>query len=585
MSADRNLLFGILALQLNFVSRDQLVEGMHAWVLNKAKSLGQIFIASNAMDADQFRLLDALVHKHIEKHGGNIHQSIQQLSSVDPHATQILKGINDSDLHMTLGLVSAQTTDSSTTQPFQQAPKRSCSRFRIIRPHARGGLGEVFLAQDTELSREVALKEIQGPYADNTDSRERFLREAEITGRLEHPGIVPVYGLGTYDDGRPFYAMKFIKGDSLKEAIDKFHAAPETKAAKSFLTGNVGIRFRELLGRFIDVCNAVHYAHSRGVLHRDLKPGNIMIGEYGETIVVDWGVAKVVGERVVENSDKSLLQPSGDGSAPTVHGTVVGTPAFMSPEQAAGDLDKLGPATDVYSLGATLYYLLTGVTPYHECQSFEELIRAIQGKEVPRPTRRISTIEATLESICLKSLSRNPQDRYLTADDLQRDLRFWLSDEPVLGVSELAMKKIGRFLRRHPKFVAGLCTLVICSCGASIGAVQLQKREKQQRDKVLNAVCQIVFKPGREKDGKRFLLSAAEHPESTWAERTEDIFDEKTQTMIQRQVLYLRLEKQVELADLLSPQIPLNEAVDQLNHSELLNTDTFVIAPPRLIGD
>src|SRR5207245_1911041 len=135
------------------------------------------------------------------------------------------------------------------------------------------------------------LKEIQERHAAHPESRARFLLEARITGGLEHPGIVPVYGLGTYADGRPFYAMRFVQGDSLKEAVERFHREKATLPA-----GERTLRLRALLGRFVDVCNAVAYAHSRGVLHRDLKPGNVMLGKYGETLVVDWGLAKVVGQ-------------------------------------------------------------------------------------------------------------------------------------------------------------------------------------------------------------------------------------------------------------------------------------------------
>src|SRR4030095_1034706 len=139
---------------------------------------------------------------------------------------------------------------------------------------------------DAELHREVALKQILDHHADDATSRQRFLLEAEITGGLEHPGIVPVYGLGSYGDGRPYYAMRFIRGDSLKEAITRFHQADsETRDP-----GQRMLALRKLLGRFIDVCNAMAYAHSRGVLHRDLKPGNIMLGKYGETLVVAWGL-------------------------------------------------------------------------------------------------------------------------------------------------------------------------------------------------------------------------------------------------------------------------------------------------------
>ena len=166
-------------------------------------------------------------------------------------------------------------------------PTSAGLRFRVLRPHAKGGLGEVLLAEDNELHREVALKQIQSRYADDADSRARFVLEAEVTGGLEHPGIVPVYGLGTYADGRPFYAMRFIHGDSLKDAINEFY---DPAAARD--PGERTLAWRQLLGHFIAVCNAIEYAHSRGILHRDLKPANIMLGKFGETLVVDWGLAK-----------------------------------------------------------------------------------------------------------------------------------------------------------------------------------------------------------------------------------------------------------------------------------------------------
>ena len=165
-------------------------------------------------------------------------------------------------------------------------------RFRVLRPHASGGLGAVFVALDEELHREVALKQILDSHADDPVSRQRFLLEAEITGGLEHPGIVPVYGLGTYDDGRPYYAMRFIKGDSLKDAIEQFHADGGLKNDP----GRRSLELRTLLRRFTDVCNAIDYAHSRGVLHRDIEPGNVIVGRHGETLVVDWGLAKATGQ-------------------------------------------------------------------------------------------------------------------------------------------------------------------------------------------------------------------------------------------------------------------------------------------------
>ncbi len=268
----------------------------------------------------------------------------------------------------------APTTAASLPEAADLRPGSSVSRFVILREHARGGLGKVSIARDQELNREVALKEIRPELAHDAASRRRFVREAEITGGLEHPGLAPVYGLGTFADGRPFYAMRLIRGENLSAAIKRFHgkAGPTRRgdevdespgAGRASDGGEKHLELRRLLDRFIDVCRTMHYAHSRGVIHRDLKPANIMLGRYGETLVVDWGLAKATGrddaasqaaqaadaqvrDASVRNAsvqvDEPLLRPS---SATTGHRAVAGrrsgTPAYMSPEQAAGRLDQL----------------------------------------------------------------------------------------------------------------------------------------------------------------------------------------------------------------------------------------------------
>jgi len=252
--------------------------------------------------------------------------------------------IADRDVQASLPHVSAAreqrgpNDDPSRTQTVTVGELTSPGlRFRILRPHAKGGLSEVFVARDTELNRDVALKEIQDRYADDPRHRARFEFEAEITGGLEHPSIVPVYGLGHTADGRPFYAMRFIKGDSLKAAIRGFHEADQQHGRDP---GERMLALRALLGRFIDVCDAVAYAHSRGVLHRDLKPGNIMLGRYGQTLVVDWGLAKALDRPEAAASElvaEPPLRPaSGSALEPTQAGIAMGTPAYMSPEQARG---------------------------------------------------------------------------------------------------------------------------------------------------------------------------------------------------------------------------------------------------------
>jgi hypothetical protein len=282
-AADRNLLFGILALQMDFITRDALIKAMHAWVLEKAKPLGLILREQAALAADEHALLEALVAKHLAKHAGDPQQSLAAVSSVGS-LRQELEQVADSDLHASLAHVSAaaKEKDPYATEPPPSVgtPTSSGLRFRILRPHAKGGLGQVYVAVDEELHREVALKEIQGKHADHPESRARFLLEAEVTGGLEHPGIVPVYGLGQYDDGRRFYAMRFIRGDSLKDGIEQFHKAEAPGCEPTERT----LALRALLGRFVDVCNAIAYAHARGVLR--LVSGAVRLeGEPGRVVL------------------------------------------------------------------------------------------------------------------------------------------------------------------------------------------------------------------------------------------------------------------------------------------------------------
>jgi serine/threonine protein kinase/tetratricopeptide (TPR) repeat protein len=338
-------------------------------------------------------------------------------------------------------------------------------RFRVLRPHAKGGLGAVFVALDTELHREVALKQIHDRLADDPTSRRRFLIEAEITGGLEHPGIVPVYGVGTYANGRPFYAMRFVRGDSLKGAVSAFHADASLKRNP----GQRSLELQKLLRRFLDVCNAIEYAHSRGVLHRDLKPGNIIVGKHGETLVVDWGLAKSVGRPQIDKvpEERTLVPPSASGSGDTLPGSALGTPAFMSPEQARGDIDRLGPRSDVYSLGATLYVLLTGRPPFGG-SDVGAVLDAVWRGDFESPRKFDLSIDRALEAICLKAMERSPDKRYSSPRALGDDIERWIADEPVSAYTEPRSTRARRWARRHRSLVTAAAASLIVALAASI---------------------------------------------------------------------------------------------------------------------
>lgn len=362
------------------------------------------------------------------------------------------------------------TSDPPPIQPEnnRESTRSVESRFRVIRPHAKGGLGEVFVAEDQELHREVALKEIQARFRNDASARQRFLQEGEITGRLEHPGIVPVYGLGDYPDGRPFYAMRFIKGETLKQAIECFQTSGERFDS---------VQFRRLLERFLSVCHAVAYAHSRGVLHRDIKPNNVMLGEFGETLLVDWGLAKVIGRP--EPIGEGTLRPSAE-TAPneTRAGMAVGTPSYMSPEQAAGNTKSLGPPTDVYGLGAMLYCMLTGVPPITD-DSLERLLEKVRAGKLIHPEAIRADVPKALKAICMKALAREEGNRYQKVTDLVADVERWLADEPIQGYSEPTLLKLRRWGRKRPGLSAGIVATILVSLIATFtSAIILDEKNR-----------------------------------------------------------------------------------------------------------
>jgi tetratricopeptide (TPR) repeat protein len=463
----------MLALQMDFVDQSGLITAMQAWILNKSQPLGEILMQAGKMGRERHALLEALVQEHLRQHQNNPQQSLAALTP-DSRVAGQLRSLMDGEVEASLAHYGADREPAdpyATLSGSGRTEPADGMRYRFLRPHAQGGLGEVSVALDQELNREVALKQIKSPYERDRSSCTRFLREAQVTGALEHPGIVPVYGLGHYGDGRPYYAMRFIRGDSLKDAIEEFHRSGQDYRSSEF---------RQLLGRFIDVCNAIQYAHSRGVLHRDLKPGNIMLGKYGETLVVDWGLAMVLGQPDAPSTEEPPLQL--DGENLSRQGAILGTAAFMSPEQATGRLDLLGPHSDVYGLGATLYALLTNKAPATG-NSNEEVLHQVRGGKITPPRTLQPKLPRGLEAICLKAMAPQIDDRYLSPADLADDLERWLADERVRAYREPWIGRVARWSRRNRAWTLAaalaLCAVTLVSAASAVLIGRARAREAE----------------------------------------------------------------------------------------------------------
>jgi WD40 repeat protein/serine/threonine protein kinase len=488
-SADRNLLFGILALQMDFITRDALITAMNAWVLDKAKPLGQILVEQGALQPAKRDLLEPLVAAHLEMHNGDAEKSLAALAVPAP-LRQELHSLGDGDVKASLARIPTPSgiSDSWATRPTSaEQPNATGLRYHVLRPHGKGGLGEVFVALDQELNRQVALKEICDEHADDPQSRGRFVREAEITGGLEHPGIVPVYGLGQYGDGRPYYAMRFVQGETLKDAIARYHKQVDSHQ-RADAARSPELELRALLTRFVAVCNAIAYAHSRGVIHRDIKPSNIMLGKYGETLVVDWGLAKALPDSPAGSTSKGADEPmlvrrSVAGIRETHMGAALGTPAYMSPEQAVGRIDQLGPASDIYSLGATLYTLLTG-RPAIDSKELAEVLSKTQRGDWPPPRQVKGDVSPALDAICRKAMALRPADRYVTALELAAEVERWLADQPVSAWPEPWPVRGRRWARQH-KVLVGWASAVGAVAATVVVAVLLvadsQARGRQEQ--------------------------------------------------------------------------------------------------------
>ncbi len=435
---------------------------------------------------------------------------------------------HDPDATFLVGNVQSQAATNVSSVP--KKPKKAGThetadrweleqRYALVTNFARGGLGQIWMANDNRLRREVAYKEMLPRALKNRDALERFLEEAQITGQLEHPSIMPIYDIGYQPNGAPYYSMKLVRGETLEKVIGQFHEMPKDHPDRS-------VQFRRLLKNFLDVCNALAFAHDRGVLHRDLKPLNIMIGAFGETIVLDWGLAKVMTVPVRQSdvapvtTSTMSLSPDGEtmhqtqsgsqmtnatqsgaslaaktqtgaslsgtkklvmtdvrsAGTETMMGSIMGTPSYMPPEQAAGKLDELDPRSDIYSLGGILYKLLTNQQPI-EKGAIAEVLKRVRENIIIRPRHHDPAIHPALEAITLKALAKLREERYTTALDLAADVEAWMADEPVSCYEDPWQVKVRRWAMKHKTAVISTGVGVAILLAVGLGAWELQRRE------------------------------------------------------------------------------------------------------------
>lgn len=305
--------------------------------------------------------------------------------------------------------------------------RTSHARFSLLREIGEGGLGTVWLARDEQLNRTVALKEMKPQAAEFPRAWERFQREAEITGHLEHPNVVPLYQSGTdATTGQPFYAMRFVGKRTLVNAIEEYH---DRKAAGEDVTMDL----HRLLTAFTGVCQAIAYAHSRNVIHRDLKPENVALDSFGQVIVLDWGLAKIADEHETTGGTTAEALLSDSAYSRTMAGEIIGTPLYMAPEQAAGNRDDVDYRTDIYGLGAILFAMLTGNAPHQQSLSGDRkvsvpaLLKLVAEGPSPRPRDYTTSIPADLEAICTKAMQFKPYSRYKTVTEMSDAVQQWMA--------------------------------------------------------------------------------------------------------------------------------------------------------------
>lgn len=574
MDTERNLLFGVVAFQNGAVDADALAETCAAMSTEPTMGLGDMLVERGLLTVEQRTELEVTVAQELASHGGDPHATLA--ATLDGRSLEAMSGLaGASGLFDPAGAPELAGQGGQAGQgghvvleSLSPGDADARERYTLTHLHAKGGMGRVWLARDGSLGRQIALKELRPDQTDNTIVCSRFLYEAKITAQLEHPGIVPVYELNEGDV--PYYTMRFVRGRTLSEAIRAYHKRRTAGEADP-------VELHELLTAFVDICNAVAYAHSRGIIHRDLKGQNVVLGDFGEHIVLDWGLAKRVGpdparppapqpvaateamasDRLAPEAatavtcaapglDDNLMLPeapddatspgtyspsgagsgtgsngrapasghngsvggpvgsaagrevpeSGAGPEGTMQGQLLGTPAYMAPEQAKARHDLVDRRTDIYGLGAILYEILTGRPPFVAPRT-SEIIRKVCHEEPTPPRLIVPTVAPGLEAVCLKAIRKEKADRYQSAAELAQEVRRYLADEPVLAYAEPWTQKAMRWARRHrTRVAAAVATLAVATIALACSSwiISGERREAETQGEQARQAVHLLAK-------------------------------------------------------------------------------------------
>lgn len=473
---DRDLAFAAAVLRHGKATERELARATANWTIHGDETLADHLVAEGVLAADDQQEIAAAADRDVE--------SAVYAASVEPMTATQAQRTRLETLDPTGRISKLLGAGGSVLQWTEQEDRRIDARYTLLRKLGQGGLGTVWLARDQNLRRYVAVKEITRQSGPDDPALARFRREAEVTGRLEHPGIVPVYQFGSdAETGRVFYAMRFLGKTTLQDAIAEYHERREAGDHDPLL-------LHQLLTVFVNVCQAVAHAHSRKVIHRDLKPENVALDSFGQVVLLDWGLAKI-------NDETGLYEVGGDVEPGDVHdsgatqaGQVLGTPMFMAPEQASGRLDEIDERTDVYGLGGVLYAILTGLAPHDASyvsrdgrSQISQLFSAIVSQPTKPPREVVSTVAPELDAICRKALAKKRYARYESASDLADDIQRYMAGSTVSAYQEPPREAAKRWVRNHPRLsqaiflFAAVAVVAVVTAGVSArqAAVSLQQ--------------------------------------------------------------------------------------------------------------